>query len=1009
MSEQTLFIEALDRPAEERAAFLESACAGDVALRERIGRLLVSYDQAADFMAQPALVPPVADFPGPNVVEQIGPYRVIRQLGEGGMGIVFLAEQEEPVRRTVALKVIRPGLDTRQVIARFEAERQALALMDHPNIARVLDAGTTATGRPYFVMELVQGIPITRYCDEQRLTPRERLTLFLPVCQALQHAHQKGIIHRDLKPSNVLVALYDGRPAPKVIDFGVAKATGPAVTERTLVTELGQVVGTLEYMSPEQAELNQLDIDTRSDIYSLGVLLYELLTGTTPFQKQELSHAALLDMLRVIRESEPPKPSARLSGIEALPSIAVNRSIEPWKLTTLLRGELDWVVMKALDKDRNRRYETAGGLALDVQRYLADEPVQACPPSILYRLRKLTRRNRVAISSSALVLTALVVGTIVSVTQAIRARNSEWQVQQLLDKQVEINAELVEERQRAQSNFRRARQAVDDMYTQLAEKWLVNQPKMEGVTREFLEKALQYYSEFAAEAGNDPAIRLEAAQAYRRLGDIQHRLGNASASGEPFEKAVERLQALVDEFPQNADYRQALAETLHQFGALLTDTGRYQAEQKAHRRALEIQSKLAAEFPDSRRYQQDLARGHWHMGECLESASQFAESEREYRSAISIQTALAEKFPAKSEYRENLADSYVGMSTPLIYQGKGAACRQALHDAVKILEQLVAESPAIPRHRNALADAHYQLALVESPPQREHYIRLALANQEKLVSEFPSFTDLRYDLFRSYELLGSICEDRGRRDAAEEAFRHSISIGEKLAVEAPTVHYYRSRLGLVYLNYAEMLEHAQRREEALEVFRKAFVLHESLVTDFPEIDRHLPRLISATRRYGQLLIDSEKFEDSLPVLERWLALEPDSSRTLSQRAMNLAMNSRPDSPGNTFAHELAVRVARNGPQIAEVQVNLGVAFYRTGDYQAAVDALEVSELASGSMTTPGLRFILAMAHARLHHVEKAQQAFDREVREMEGRNNLPPSWQKLKAEAEEVINASRAP
>jgi len=338
----------------------------------------------------------------------IGPYKLIEQIGEGGMGSVWMAQQTEPVKRLVAVKLIKAGMDSRQVIARFEAERQALALMDHANIARVLDAGTTGAGRPYFVMDLVKGVPITRYCDEHRLTPRQRLELFIPVCQAIQHAHQKGIIHRDLKPSNVLVAPYDGKPVVKVIDFGVAKAAGQQLTDRTLVTGFGAVVGTLEYMSPEQAELNNHDIDTRSDIYALGVLLYELLAGSPPFSRKELTQAGMLEMLRVIREQEPSKPSTKLSTAEGLPTLAANRGTEPAKLTKLVRGELDWIVMKALEKDRGRRYETANGFAMDVQRYLADEPVLACPPSAGYRLRKFARRNKGRLAVAALVLFFLV-------------------------------------------------------------------------------------------------------------------------------------------------------------------------------------------------------------------------------------------------------------------------------------------------------------------------------------------------------------------------------------------------------------------------------------------------------------------------------------------------------------------------------------------------------------------------------------------------------------------------
>jgi tetratricopeptide (TPR) repeat protein len=407
-----LFLKALEIPAAERQEYLDGACAGDAALRAEVEALLEASARAGSFLEPPAAAPlatvdePVRERLG----TVIGPYKLLQQLGEGGMGTVFMAEQTQPVQRKVALKIIKPGMDSCQVIARFEAERQALALMDHPNIARVLDAGETppayagGSPRPYFVMELVKGVPITKYCDEHHLTPRQRLELFVPVCQAVQHAHQKGIIHRDLKPSNVLIALYDGKPVPKVIDFGVAKATGPKLTDRTLFTEVGQVVGTLEYMSPEQAELNQLDIDTRSDIYSLGVLLYELLTGSTPLERKRLKAAAILEVLRLIREEEPPRPSTRLSTTDEMPSVAANRGLEPKKLSGVVRGELDWIVMKALEKDRNRRYETANGFAMDVQRYLADEPVLACPPSASYRLRKFARRNKTGLAVAGLIL-----------------------------------------------------------------------------------------------------------------------------------------------------------------------------------------------------------------------------------------------------------------------------------------------------------------------------------------------------------------------------------------------------------------------------------------------------------------------------------------------------------------------------------------------------------------------------------------------------------------------------
>jgi serine/threonine protein kinase len=430
-SEQSLFLRALELPTpEDRAAYLDEACRDDPALRAELDALLAAHDRLGGGLPNTTGQEPAGPGAGGEEVGDVlsGRYKLEELLGEGGMGAVWMAQQTEPVRRLVAVKVVKAGMDSKQVLARFEAERQALALMDHPNIARVLDAGTTAAGRPYFVMELVKGVPITRYCDERRLTPRQRLELFVPVCQAVQHAHQKGVIHRDLKPSNVLVALYDGQPVPKVIDFGIAKAAGQQLTEKTLVTGFGAVVGTLEYMSPEQAELNQLDIDTRSDIYSLGVLLYELLTGTTPLEKERLREAALLEVLRLIREEEPPRPRTRLSeSKEELPSISAQRQMEPAKLTRLVRGELDWIVMKALENDRSRRYETANGFALDVQRYLADEPVQACPPSAGYRLRKFARRNksRLAIVAGALLALAVMAASIGWVVRDHSAREEE--------------------------------------------------------------------------------------------------------------------------------------------------------------------------------------------------------------------------------------------------------------------------------------------------------------------------------------------------------------------------------------------------------------------------------------------------------------------------------------------------------------------------------------------------------------------------------------------------------
>ena len=419
--EETLFNAALQLATpEKRDAYLKNACPDNEPLRQRIAALLQAHGQTDATLDKPAAGLPARTLvvnaamiqPTEKAGDKIGRYKLLQQIGEGGCGVVYMADQEEPVRRRVALKVIKLGMDTKQVIARFEAERQALALMDHPNIAKVLDAGATESGRPYFVMELVHGIRITDYCDQNNLPTRERLNLFNQVCHAIQHAHQKGIIHRDIKPSNILVTMHDGVPVPKVIDFGIAKATEQRLTDKTLFTAFEQFMGTPAYMSPEQAEMSGLGIDARSDIYALGVLLYELLTGQTPFDAKELLRAGLDEMRRTIREKEPARPSTCLSTMldADLTTVAKHRQAEPSKLTHLLRGDLDWIVMKTLEKDRTRRYETANGLAADIQRHLQNEPVVARPPSNLYRFQKLVRRNKLAFAAVSAVVVALMLG-----------------------------------------------------------------------------------------------------------------------------------------------------------------------------------------------------------------------------------------------------------------------------------------------------------------------------------------------------------------------------------------------------------------------------------------------------------------------------------------------------------------------------------------------------------------------------------------------------------------------
>ncbi len=702
--------------ADERAAYIDQACRGDAALRGRVEALLRAHDRAGHLLDRP--VPGGPEQPGayiPNAQPGAviaGRYKLLEAIGEGGMGAVWVAEQTQPVRRKVALKLIKPGMDSKSVLARFEAERQALAVMDHPNIAKVLDGGMTEWGRPFFVMEYVKGVPITEYCDASRLSVPERLNVFVQVCQAVQHAHQKGIIHRDLKPTNILVAPYDDKPVPKVIDFGLAKAMHQSLTERTLHTAHETTLGTPLYMSPEQAQLNNLDVDTRSDIYSLGVLLYELLTGTTPLELQRCKQAAWEEIKRLVREEEPPRPSVRLSSSDTLASLAAGRQIEPTRLTKLVRGELDWIVMKALEKDRTRRYETANAFAADLVHYLNDEPVQACPPSATYRFGKFARRNRVAITTVTLVAAALVLGTIVSTWQAIRAETALTAEAEQRSVAEAERSEAQKQHKLAEENFQRARKAVDEYFTLVSESKLLDVPGMQPLRKELLEAALRYYQAMRNERADDPAVLADLVLSHLNVSVVDHELDRNDEALTALELAIPLAERLRRDYPHAVEQHRRLAGYWKVYRPENTSTQMPKDPATADRtltKFLQLWEAFAHENPSVEAFQSDVAAinnllaalegGRGVAGEPAAFTRAIAYESK----AIAIWEQLSQSHPDVPRHRENLARAYDEIAWQYGRAGQKDQVREASARATALQQKLIAQSPNVPAYRDLTA------------------------------------------------------------------------------------------------------------------------------------------------------------------------------------------------------------------------------------------------------------------------------------------------------------------
>ncbi len=829
----------------ERTAYLDAVCGDDPVLRARVEALLKAHSQAGDFLEEPAIGPSVT-LGDPHMIEEpgtiIGRYKLLEKIGEGGMAVVYMAEQKEPIRRKVALKVIKLGMDTKQVIARFAAERQALAIMDHPNIAKVLDAGATETGRPYFVMELVKGVCITEYCDKNKMNTRDRLDLFIQVCNAVQHAHQKGIIHRDIKPSNIMVTLHDGQPVPKVIDFGIAKATSLELTEKTLFTRYAQMIGTPEYMSPEQAEMSGLDIDTRTDIYSLGVLLYQLLTGALPFDSEMLRSAGYAEIRKTIVEDEPPRPSTRLSSLgEQAKKVAASRGTEISLLVARLRKELEWIPLKAIRKDRTRRYRSAAEMSDDVQNYLSGAPLIAGPESSLYRLKKSIHRNRTLMTGVAAVLAVLLAGIVVSTVFAVRA---------------ERQARIAQ----AVSDFLR-----NDLFGS-ADPW---SGRTEGATVvSFLDAASKRLEgKFADEPLIEASIRHTFGSTYLHLGRYSEaenhlkrtleirkdRLGNEdfgtlncmrdlgwvyrswgkNKQAEPL--LVEALAGMRRTV--NAEH-DALLACLGWRAFLYREQGRYEEAERLYAEGLEvIQRKLGAEHEWAAVYM------HW-IGEVYRAQQRFDEAEKLLIEALDIRRRTRGDLDSETMYIiHDLGSLYIEHQR---YEEAERLLAEALESRRKVLGD---EHPATFKSMSALGRLYRRQGKLDQAEQllAECYRK----SRETLGEEHPSTMGLIAEMALLYYRQGKIDETQALFTKALEMVRRLM--GDENPITLRTMHY----LGEIYLNIGRDVEAETLLVKALEGRRRV------LGAEHPDTQASM----------GMVYFQQGQYDKAEPLLEKALEIE----------------------------------------------------------------------------------------------------------------------------------------